>query len=144
MHSLLSVADCLCMVYEYPRYAASDYSGRYRVLTSMKPPWMLCRAPRDFSSIFADLSAYPGRYTNPVFPLHCHVTRHKRTCLTWSQNWCGHPRRCQTHSHGPNAPARRTNGRRQSHKVRLVPRRWHQSVHRSRRRASGGRWEAAC
>jgi hypothetical protein len=46
MHSLLSVADCVSMVHEHPRYAANDYSGRYRVLTSMKPSFMLCRAPR--------------------------------------------------------------------------------------------------
>jgi hypothetical protein len=28
----------------------------------------------DFSRIFADLPAYPGRYTNSAFSIHCHVT----------------------------------------------------------------------
>jgi hypothetical protein len=35
----------------------------------------------DFSSILAHLPAYPGRYTNSAFSLHCHVTQClKLTC----------------------------------------------------------------
>jgi hypothetical protein len=44
----------------------------------------------DVSSILAHLPAYPGRYTNCAFSLHCHVTQ----CLKLTCRPLSAPARC--------------------------------------------------